>query len=187
MKIYTRQGDDGSTGLFGGLRISKAELRVSAYGTVDETNAVVGWARAAETPPEIDEVLAGVQETSFRLGAWLSAAPGTDPGVEPITDGDVSLLEAVIDRFEKELPTLKNFVVPGGSELASRLHVARTVSRRSERLAAALSQIEPVAPTILQWMNRLSDLLFVLARAANQAAGVADRPWIARKAGESGS
>jgi cob(I)alamin adenosyltransferase len=184
MKIYTRKGDDGSTGLYGGLRISKADLRVGAYGTVDETNAVVGWARAAAAPEEIDAILARVQETCFRIGAWLSAAPGTDPGVGPITRDDVDGLEEAIDRFEADLPPLKNFVVPGGSELASRLHIARTVSRRAERLAAGLGQVEPVAPTILQWMNRLSDLLFVLARAANQAAGIPDRPWVPRVQGQ---
>jgi len=177
MKIYTRTGDSGSTGLLGGLRVSKANLRVEAYGLLDETNAVLGWARAASLPADLDAVLDGVQETCFRLGAWLAAAPGKDPGVPAVGEADVGVLEGVIDRLDAALPPLKHFVVPGGGERAARLHVARTVARRAERAVVALAEHEPVAPTVLAWTNRLSDLLFVMARTANAADGVADRPW----------
>lgn len=177
MKIYTRRGDDGSTALQGGSRVSKSSLRVTSYGTVDELNAVLGWARAAELDDTIDRVLAVVQETCFRVGAWLSAGPGQDPKVGDITAEDVGRLEAAIDDFEAGLEPLKNFVIPGGSEAAARLHIARTVSRRAERKAVELSRDEPLAPSLLAWLNRLSDLLFVLARAANRNAGVGDVPW----------
>ncbi len=177
MKIYTRRGDDGSTGLQGGSRVSKSSLRVTSYGTVDELNAVLGWARAAEVDPTIDTVLSVAQETCFRVGAWLSAAPGQDPGVGAITNEDVGRLESAIDDFEAGLEPLKHFIIPGGCEAASRLHVARTVSRRAERKVVELGREETLDPMIVAWLNRLSDLLFVMARAANRNAAVADVPW----------
>ena len=180
MKIYTRRGDDGSTGLQGGSRVSKSSLRVTTYGTVDELNAVLGWARAADCDAAIDAVLAGTQETCFRLGAWLSAVPGQDPRVAAVSNEDTQRLESAIDDFEAGLDPLKHFVIPGGCESASRLHIARTVARRAERKAVELSREEPLDPLILAWLNRLSDLLFVMARAANRNAGVADVPWVAR-------
>lgn len=180
MKIYTRRGDDGSTGLQGGSRVSKSSLRVTTYGTVDELNAALGWVRAAGVDSAMDLVLEGAQETCFRLGAWLSANPGQDPGVGAITAEDVGRLEAAIDDFEAGLEPLKNFVMPGGCEAASRLHIARTISRRAERKAVELSREDTVAPSLLAWLNRISDLLFVLARAANRNAGVADVPWTPR-------
>ena len=177
MKIYTRRGDDGSTGLQGGSRVSKSSLRVTAYGTVDELNAILGWARATELDPAMDTVLGTVQETCFRIGAWLSANAGQDPGVDPVTAEDVGRLESAIDDFEAGLEPLKNFVMPGGSEAAARLHIARTISRRAERKAVELSRDEALDSSLLAWLNRVSDLLFVLARAANRNAGVADVPW----------
>lgn len=177
MKIYTRRGDDGSTGLQGGSRISKSSLRVTGYGTVDELNAVLGWARAAEPDPTIDSVLSVAQETCFRIGAWLSAAPGQDPGVGAITSEDIQRMESAIDDFEAGLAPLKHFIIPGGCEAASRLHIARTVSRRAERKVVELAREETLDPTIVAWLNRLSDLLFVMARAANRNAAVADVPW----------
>lgn len=181
MKIYTRQGDDGSTGLFGGRRVNKATLRVEAYGSLDEVSAVVGWARAAGLPEDLDAALADVQQACFRLGAWLACAPDADPGVRTIDAEDVAELEERIDRFEADLPALKNFLVPGGAEAAARLHIARTVVRRAERVAVDLSNLEPLDPAWLAWLNRLSDLLFVLARVANSRAGVADVPWAPRQ------
>lgn len=182
MKIYTRNGDDGSTGLLGGTQVSKADARVDAYGLVDEANAVLGWARAAEPSPRVDEVLLQVQQTCFAAGAWLAATPGTDPGVPAITAGDVEVLERAIDRLEESLPALKNFILPGGGEAGARLHVARTVTRRAERAVAALAVREEVPGPLLAWLNRLSDYLFVAARAANADGGLDETLWAPRDA-----
>ena len=179
MRIYTKRGDDGSTGLLGGVRVDKSALRVGAYGAVDELNAVVGWVRAARPEKDVDEVLASVQEACFRVGAFLACAPGADPGVARISAADVEGFERAIDRCEDALPPLKTFVLPGGGEVGARLHVARTVSRRAEREVVALSRREAVDPAIVVWLNRLSDLLFVLARWANRA--TPEAPWAGRK------
>lgn len=184
MKIYTRQGDDGSTGLFGGRRVNKATLRVEAYGGLDETSAFLGWVRAAGLDEDLDRTLGDLQQACFRLGAWLAAAADADPGVRMIDEQDVAELETRIDRHEEELAPLKNFLVPGGTEAAARLHIARTVARRAERVAVDLSNLEPVEPSWLAWLNRVSDLLFVLARVANARAGVADVPWAPRRRSE---
>jgi len=180
MRIYTRGGDDGTTGLYGGLRVSKADPRVAAYGAVDELNAALGWARAAQPPPDVDRVLLSAQEACFRVGAHLASAPGKDPGVALPGDAEVSALEREIDALEARLPALKTFLLPGGTEAASRLHVARTVCRRAEREVVGLHAQTPVAPAALRWLNRLSDLLFVQARFANHAGGAADVPWTGR-------
>lgn len=180
MRIYTKTGDDGTTGLYGGLRLSKAAHRVEAYGTVDELNAVLGWARAAGLPGELDRTLERVQDDCFRLGAFLACAPGKDPGVARLSDADVARLEQAIDRLEADLPPLRTFVLPGGGEAAARLHVARTVCRRAERAVVGLAAAEALDGVFVRWLNRLSDLLFVQARAANAAAGVADVPWLPR-------
>lgn len=181
MRIYTRGGDDGSTGLFGGRRVSKAAPRVEAYGSIDELNAVLGWAGAAGLPAAVEEILAGVQETCFRLGAFLAAAEGADPGVDPVIAADVETMEAAIDALEADLQPLQSFILPGGSEGAARLHVARTVCRRAERGVVALAEVETVDPLYLRWLNRLSDLLFVQARYANFVEGRDDVPWQPRK------
>ncbi len=183
MKIYTRTGDDGSTGLYGGGRVSKADPRVDAYGRVDEANAVIGFARAACLPPEIDAVLGGVQTALFEVGAWLAAPAALRHGLPTLRDEEVAALESAIDSLESTLPPIRNFVLPGGCEGASRLHLARTTMRRAERAVVALGSLEPgdpVDPLILRYLNRLSDLLFVQARAANRAAGVPDVPWAPR-------
>jgi cob(I)alamin adenosyltransferase len=177
MRIYTRTGDDGTTGLYGGARVSKAAERVEVYGTVDELNAALGWARAATLPPEVDRVLERAQEGCFRLGAFLAAAPGKDPGIARIGEGDVLAFEQAIDALEAGLAPLKTFVLPGGVEGAARLHLVRTVCRRAERALVGLAAREPVDPLHVRWLNRLSDLLFVQARATNRAAGVPDVPW----------
>jgi cob(I)alamin adenosyltransferase len=148
---------------------------------VDEASAVVGWARATDLPDEIDAVLARIQEACFRLGAWLASTADADPGVRPIDAEDVRDLEATIDAVDANLPALANFILPGGSEGAARLHVARTVARRAERVLVELAAVETVEPACLAWLNRLSDLLFVLARSANANAGVGDVPWAPRR------
>ena len=183
MKIYTRTGDDGTTGLYGGARTRKDDPRVEAYGTVDETNAVIGLARACGLPREIEDVLAAVQSTLFDVGAALATPADRAASVPTVADRDVVVLEQAIDALEVRLEPLRTFVLPGGSEAAARLHVARTVCRRAERLVVAMSDHVPVDPAIVRWLNRLSDLLFVQARFANHAAGVADVPWVGRARG----
>ncbi len=188
MKIYTKRGDLGETSLFGNVATSKASARVSAYGALDELNSALGVARALGTSGgphpdgELDAILAGLQSTLFDVGAELATPPGvTSKASVPIDDGEVALLESIIDRLVAELPPQTHFVLPGGSPSAALLHQARTLCRRAERETVALSKAEPVSPTVLVYLNRLSDLLFVLARAANLRAGVDDVPWIARR------
>jgi len=177
MRIYTRSGDDGTTGLFGGARVSKADIRVAAYGGVDELNAVLGWVRAAGPGEAIDRVLEGAQHGCFQLGAWLACAPGKDPGIAAVGEAEVAALEAAIDALEVDLPALEQFILPGGAEVGARLHLARTVCRRAERGLVALANTGAADTPGLRWLNRLSDLLFVQARHANHGAGVAEAPW----------
>jgi cob(I)alamin adenosyltransferase len=181
MKIYTRTGDDGTTGLFGGARTRKDDPRVEAYGTVDETNATIGWVRAAGPAPQIERVLERAQSTLFDVGASLATPPEKRSGASAVDDADVLELERAIDALEAHLPPLRTFVLPGGCEAAARLHVARTVCRRAERLVVTLAASSPVEPSIVRWLNRLSDLLFVQARFQNHVANVADVPWKGRR------
>jgi cob(I)alamin adenosyltransferase len=180
-KIYTKTGDDGRTALFGGGRVSKDDLRVEAYGDVDELNAVIGAARSAAPMPRIDEVLAPVQRDLFAIGALL-ATPHPDEHrkqLEKARIGDkrVAQLEQAIDDGESELEPLKAFIMPGGTPKAAALHVARTVCRRAERAVVRLSRTEDVPPVVTVYLNRLSDLLFVLARVANRRAGAGEVTW----------
>lgn len=181
MKIYTKTGDGGETGLFGGARVSKADPRVEAYGDVDELNAQLGVARAVGLAEDIDELLATVQAKLFDVGAELATAPGSKASAMPrVSEDDVAVLEQAIDRFEEELEPLQNFILPGGSRAAAWLHVGRTVARRAERRVVALAEHTEVRDALIRYLNRLSDLLFVLARVSNHRAGVADVPWTAR-------
>ena len=177
MRIYTRTGDDGTTGLYGGSRVSKADPRVEAYGGVDEANAAIGLARAAGLAPAVDEVLARAQASLFDLGATLATPASKAPATKPPGDPEIAALERAIDALEAGLPPLKTFVLPGGSDAAARLHLARTVCRRAERGVVRLADSERVDPLLVRYLNRLSDLLFVQARAANAAAKVPDVPW----------
>ena len=181
MKIYTRTGDDGTTGLFGGGRRSKADLRVEAYGTVDEANATIGAARAAGLVDPMDALLATVQSELFTIGAELACVPGSESKLKmSLIDGAAARrLEQAIDGTEEGLAPLKVFVLPAGGAAAAALHVARCVVRRAERRVVALSGDAAVRPEIVTYLNRLSDLLFTLARRANHQAGIADVPWIA--------
>lgn len=184
MKIYTRTGDSGETGLFGGQRVPKDSLRVHAYGTADECNAAVGLARASGIDPELDAMLAQVQNQLFVVGADL-ATPGESASIPRVSEADVAFLEQAIDDLEATLDPLRQFILPGGTPAAAQLHVARTVCRRAERWAVSLAQEEPVGPQVLVYLNRLSDLLFVAARAANARAGTPDVPWVSpRQAGQ---
>ena len=183
MKIYTKTGDEGQTGLFGGARVSKAQLRVDAYGEVDEVNCAVGVVRAHVQDARTASCLQEIQSELFALGAEL-AAPGKDAklGIALIDEHDTARLEQTIDELEADLPPLKTFVLPGGSIEASLLHLARATCRRAERKLVALDQTETLRPEILRYVNRLSDLLFVMARHANFRASVEDVPWLGRKA-----
>jgi cob(I)alamin adenosyltransferase len=183
-KIYTRTGDGGETSLFGGGRVPKDDLRVCAYGTIDELNAVIGVARAAGPPREIDGVLERLQHQLFDLGAELATPAHASQAaghVTRVTPDRVAALEQDIDRFEARLPPLHQFVLPGGTPQAASLHHARTVARRAEREIVRLAGREPINAELLKYVNRLSDLLFVLARAANHAAGRPDVAWISSR------
>jgi cob(I)alamin adenosyltransferase len=180
MKLYTRTGDDGSTGLYGGQRTTKDSLRVESYGTVDELNSVLGLARAACGDEELTDILVRLQSRLFDLGADLCTpfkAPAAKKEVR-IQPRHVTELEGMIDAVTGKLEPLQNFVLPGGTELSARLHHARTVSRRAERLIVALSKAEQVGDGTVPYINRVSDLLFAMARRANQLEGVTDIPWV---------
>lgn len=175
-KIYTRGGDAGETSLGDGGRVSKLDARITAFGTVDELNAAVGVAVAADCPDPIRDVLGRVQNELFDLGADL-AVPLEHESRLRVTQAQIDALERDCDVFNEELPELKSFVLPGGSEVASRLHVARTICRRAEREALTAAGAHAVNPVALVYLNRLSDLLFILARAANAAAGFEEPLW----------
>ena len=179
MKIYTKTGDAGETGLFGGARVSKASLRVASYGEVDELNSTVGWARVAVSEGTLDDLLNQIQNDLFEVGAELgSTAERKQKSAMPMIDeAQVEALEHAIDKYEEGPPPLTSFVLPGGSESASRFHIARCVCRRAERSLVELGAQEAIRGELFRYVNRLSDLLFVLARYANHAAGVEDIPW----------
>jgi cob(I)alamin adenosyltransferase len=178
MKIYTRTGDDGTTALFGGRRVSKSDLRIEAYGTIDELNASLGLA-SASAPGDLLAPLGQIQNDLFTLGSHLATPAGSPAAKQlPRMSGQmVTALERQIDAAEGELEPLRQFILPAGSEAAARLHVARTICRRAERLAVALHASEPIEALVIEYLNRLSDWLFVMARLANHRAGVADVPW----------
>ncbi len=178
MKIYTRTGDDGSTGLIGGQRVSKSHPRIECTGAVDELNAAVGVA-AAGAEPSMAVALRAVQSDLFIIGSRLAVPPeGASQSLPTLTDASIERLERQIDLAEVELDPLGNFILPGGSETAARLHLARTICRRAERALVDFSAGQPVEAVILTYLNRLSDWLFIQARLANQLAGVADVPWV---------
>lgn len=184
MKIYTGTGDDGSTGLFGGARVEKDALRVDAYGTVDETSSALGLARALGVPAAVDAILATLQSDFFALGAELACVPGKEDklGVPLLDAAAIAQIEAWIDEHDAELPPLRSFIVPGGTPGAGALHVARTTCRRAERRVVTLAREGGVRTDLLVYLNRVNDLLFVLARRANHMAGVTDVPWEPRRA-----
>jgi cob(I)alamin adenosyltransferase len=178
MKIYTRTGDRGDTALFGGQRVPKDALRIEAYGTVDELNSVIGIALADQPDSATVKILTQIQRKLFELGADLATPrSGARAAVKRMEPRDAALLEKQIDAFETQLKPLRRFILPGGSPLAARLHFARTVCRRAERIVVRLSRNEDIGEGITMYLNRLSDLLFVLARHANSTAGVAEVPW----------
>lgn len=181
MKIYTKTGDDGSTGLIGGHRVSKSDPRIECYGTIDELNSAIGLA-AVGADAAMPGMLRTIQNELFVIGAHLATGEGGGPkslSIPDLHDTAVARLEEQIDQAEQVLPALRNFILPGGSELSARLHLARAVCRRAERLLVALAQSPSanIDPILLQYLNRLSDWLFVHARLANHRAGLEDVPW----------
>jgi cob(I)alamin adenosyltransferase len=185
MKIYTKTGDGGETGLFGGGRVGKDAARVDAYGEVDELNAVLGLAESLCDDAEIVGLLRDLQRDLFTLGAILASPAEGEGGrasahVPELRPDRIAEMERRIDRAEEELPPLRNFILPGGHQAGAALHLARTVCRRAERRVVALAREIELPGTVVPYLNRLSDLLFTLARLANRRAGAQERPWVPR-------
>ena len=178
MKIYTKTGDDGTTALVGGERVRKDSLRVECYGTIDELNSIMGLVQTEISEASVNELLQKIQNQLFSLGGEL-ATPGdkTEKNKILLTKDAIILLENGIDKYEEKLEPLKQFILPGGIKGASLLHLARSVCRRAERLVTSLSENEKISNLILIYLNRLSDLLFVLARFENSVNKVEDTPW----------
>lgn len=182
MKVYTKTGDKGSTALLGGTRVSKAHLRLEAYGTVDELNSYMGLLRDQEVNKDRSELLKQIQDRLFTLGAQLATAPDKNVRKVPdLHDSDLEVLEKAIDQMEEELPPLKYFILPGGHQAVSFCHIARTVCRRTERATVALNEQEEVAEIMIRYLNRLSDYLFVLARKMGQELGAEEVNWRPRE------
>jgi len=181
VRIYTGTGDGGETGLFGAGRVPKDDLRLEACGGADELNAAVGAARAAGLPSALDGLAERLQGELFVLGADLATPPGSSARPDQVVrlgEGAVAAVEAEIDRCEAELAPLSNFILPGGCPAGAALHLARTICRRAERRLVALARTQEISAVALPFLNRVSDLLFVMARLANARAGVAERPWV---------
>jgi cob(I)alamin adenosyltransferase len=187
-RIYTRSGDDGTTGLVGGQRVSKHSLRIDCFGTIDECSSAIGLARRAlkdcanrDRARELDPWLAWTQDLLFNVGSDLATLPKDRwEGMPRISQHDVDALEKSIDRTQQELEPLTNFIHPGGSYAGAFLHQARTVCRRAERLLVTLSESEPVEPVVMKYVNRLSDALFVWARWINKESGEPEHIWNAK-------
>ena len=178
MKIYTKTGDDGTTALFGGKRVSKADLRIETYGTVDELNAWIGVLRDQEVNSKRKEILIEIQDRLFTVGSILATEPGnTRVKVPALHEDDVVRLEKAMDEMDAELPPMRFFVLPGGHPSVSFGHVARTVCRRAERLTIALNETDPLNPLVIVYLNRLSDFLFMVCRKMTQETGADEIPW----------
>ena len=181
MKIYTKKGDKGTTSLFGGTRLPKHHIRIESYGSVDELNSFIGLVRDQVQETAVRKELKSIQETLFTIGSHLAADPSKENLWLPeIKDSEVELLEKGIDRMEESLEPLKNFILPGGHPVVSYCHVVRCVCRRAERNVVALSEINEVAPILFQYLNRLSDYFFVLARFLGKALGAEEVIWESR-------
>ena len=179
MKIYTKTGDDGTTGLFGGKRVKKYARRIEAYGTVDELNSILGIAQTHDMHSDLRVHLQQISSLLFVVGSDL-ATPNDNPhksSIPSITEDNIKMLESLIDSYQENLPELKNFILPGGSPAAAHLHHARTVCRRAERAVSALEEEEEVNHVVLKFLNRLSDYLFVAARLVNFHEGIDDIEW----------
>ncbi len=184
MKIYTKTGDKGKTSLFGGARVAKDTQRIEAYGSVDELNSHLGVVRSLQPPGEIDEVLEEIQQELFVLGSDLASPQSKAKNAIPLIETrHVERLERTIDRFEQSLEPLRQFILPGGSHVGAALHVARSVCRRAERRIVSLLKKGEIGTTEFVYINRLSDLLFVMARYANKLSGTKEVKWTSRQKG----
>lgn len=181
-KIYTKTGDDGTTGLFGGARVPKYDLRIEAYGTVDELNSYLGLIRDQKLDAHSTKTLLEIQDRLFTIGSILAVDPDKkNLSVPVLSEADVKLLESEIDKMDEVLPAMKNFILPGGHATVSFVHIARCVCRRAERLVVHLSVENKVDSLIIRYLNRLSDYLFTLARLLAKDLGASEQPWIPRK------
>lgn len=181
MKIYTRTGDQGMTSLFGGKRVSKTDIRIESYGTVDELNSWIGLLRDQPVNQERQAELTGIQDRLFTMGSLLATEPGnTKVKVPALADDDITALEKSMDRMDETLAPMRSFVLPGGHPSVSFGHIARTVCRRAERLAIALNEAENIDPLIVKYLNRLSDYLFVLTRKMGSELNAQETPWKAK-------
>ncbi len=180
-KIYTKTGDKGQTGLFGGMRLSKDHIRIEAYGTVDELNSYVGLIADSSENEQIQAELIEIQDRLFTLASHLAAQPGKKLALPDLLDSDITFLEEAIDRMDALIPPLKSFILPGGDVVASHCHIARCVCRRAERRVVTLAQSDEVPDVVIIYLNRLSDYLFTLARYICHLKGKAEIPWVPRK------
>ena len=182
MKIYTRKGDNGETGLLGGKRVPKSDLRISAYGTVDELNSYIGLLRDHKELTDHKELLLDIQNQLFIVGSHLATEPGKSFDYVPDLDPEeIVALENAMDTMEESLPPMKHFILPGGNKLVSYIHIARCVCRRAEREVISLGEKEEIPIGVVGYLNRLSDYIFVLSRTAAQLVGAEEVPWIPRK------
>ena len=179
-KIYTKTGDDGTTGLFGGARLPKHHVRIEAYGTVDELNAVIGWLNTLIPHQELHDFLLNIQSRLFTVGANLASDPDKEMITPDLTEEDIYAIEKYIDKLQETLPPLKHFILPGGSPSISAAHLARTVCRRAERRCVALALESKVDNLILLYLNRLSDFFFVVARWLAHEGQIEEIKWIPR-------
>jgi cob(I)alamin adenosyltransferase len=178
MKVYTKTGDEGTTSLFGGKRVSKDDLRIDTYGTVDELNSYIGLLRDQEVNRHRKSILVEIQDRLFTVGSILATEPGnTKVKIPHLAEADVEFLEKEIDSMEFQLSPMRFFVLPGGHPSVSFCHIARTVCRRAERLSIALTNTEPVEPLVIKYLNRLSDYLFVLSRKMTSELHAEETPW----------
>ncbi len=181
MKIYTKKGDEGKTSLIGGTRVSKAHMRIDAYGTVDELNSYIGWVRDLADGFADKNLLIEIQDRLFTIGSHLASDPETSQMKLPeMNEANIVLLENAMDEMDAQLPEMKSFVLPGGHQAVSCTHVARCVCRRAERLTVLLNDNQAVDPLILKYLNRLSDYLFVLSRFLSMKLGAEETPWKAK-------
>ncbi|MCB9247247.1 MAG: cob(I)yrinic acid a,c-diamide adenosyltransferase [Ignavibacteriales bacterium] len=181
MKIYTKTGDEGNTSLFGGERVLKNNIRIEAYGTIDELNALLGITLTYELNSESKKVLSKIQNNLFQIGAELASPENVkSSAIKKITTEEINVLEAYIDKLDENLPPLKNFILPGGSKGSAHFHFARTICRRAERIIVELKQKENINNNIIVYVNRLSDLLFVLARYENHVTSTPEIEWNTR-------
>jgi cob(I)alamin adenosyltransferase len=182
MKVYTKKGDKGMTSLIGGTRVPKHHLRIESYGTVDELNSYIGVIRDHKIGEHPTAILIEIQDRLFTIGSLLAADPeGSKMKLPELSASDIEFLENEIDKMDEELPPMRNFVLPGGNQAISFCHVARCVCRRAERITVHLSEESPVDKTIMQYLNRLSDYLFVLSRYLTKKMGAPETPWVPRQ------